>query len=77
MHLLFQIGARSFNYSVVNPDGQLIARQTYEYTATRPVLKADKEGNIIVAGGIRRLTANDLPLGTNSIRANDVKAPKS
>ncbi|MEO8426971.1 MAG: hypothetical protein ABI651_07665, partial [Verrucomicrobiota bacterium] len=58
LHLLFQTGARSFNYSVINPDGQLILRQSYEYTATRPVLKADKEGNIIVAGGIRRLTAN-------------------
>jgi hypothetical protein len=77
LHLLFQTGARVFNYSVVDPDGQLILRQSYEYTATRPILKPDKEGNIIVTGGIRRPTANDLPAGTNSIRANDVKAPKS
>ena len=77
LHLLFQTGARVFNYSVVDPDGQLILRQKYEYTATRPILKPDKEGNIIVAGGIRRPMANDLPPGTNSIRANDVKAPKS
>ena len=77
LHLLFQTGARVFNYSVVNPDGQLNVRQSYEYTATRPILKPDKEGNIIVAGGIRRPMANDLPPGTNSIRANDVKAPKS
>ena len=76
LHLLFQVGARSFNYSVVNADGQLIVRRTYEYTATRPVLKPDKEGNIIVAGGMRRLTANDLPPVTNSIPANDVKGPK-
>jgi hypothetical protein len=75
LHLLFQTGARVFNYSVVDPDGQLILRQSYEYTATRPILKPDKEGNIIVAGGIRRPTSNDRS-GTNSIPANDVK-PKS
>jgi len=63
LHLLFQTGARSFNYSVINPDGQLILRQTYEYNATRPILKPDQEGDIIVAGGMRRVTANDLPPG--------------
>ncbi len=61
LHVLYQTGARSFSYSVINPDGQLIARQTHDYTATRPVLRADAEGRIIVEGGARRLTAVDLP----------------
>ena len=77
LHLLFQVGARAFNYSVINPDGELILRQTHEYSAgTRPVLKSDQEGNIRVAGGARRINPTDLPQ-SNQIPTDDVKAPKS
>ena len=50
---------------------------SFHTSGTSSRINYDKEGNIIVAGGIRRPMANDLPPGTNSIRANDVKAPKS
>jgi hypothetical protein len=77
LHLLFQVGARAFNYSVINPDGELILRQTHEYSGgTRPVLKPDQEGNIRVAGGARRVTATDLP-PLNSGPAHDGNLPKS
>lgn len=76
LHVLFQTGARSFYYCVINPDGQLILRQTYDYLNTRPVLRADPEGKIIVAGGARRATATDLPAPLFSTATNDVKTPK-
>jgi hypothetical protein len=60
-HVLSQTGARSFNYSVINPEGGWVTRQTYVYTDTRPVLRIDQEGQIFVAGGARRLSADDLP----------------
>jgi hypothetical protein len=60
-HVIHQVGAKAFSYCVINPDGQLLARQTHDYTATRPTLRADSEGRVFVAGGMRRVTANDLP----------------
>jgi hypothetical protein len=61
LHVLHQTGARSFNYAVISPDGQWVARQTYMYTGTRPVLRANGTGQIFVAGGVRRLSQNDFP----------------
>ena len=61
LHVLSQTGARSFNYCAINPEGQWVVRQTYMYTGTRPVLRVDAEGRIFVAGGARRLSADDFP----------------
>jgi hypothetical protein len=61
LHVLWQTGARSFNYSVLNPDGERIIRQTHEYSDSRPVLRRDREGRIVVGGGIRRYSADDIP----------------
>ncbi|MCW5551828.1 MAG: hypothetical protein KIS67_06620 [Verrucomicrobiae bacterium] len=61
LHLLFQDGARSFNYTVVNPDGEVVLRQTYEYLNTRPRLQVDESGKIVVTGGVRRLATSDVP----------------
>jgi hypothetical protein len=61
LHVLSQTGARSFNYCVINPQGQWVVRQTYGRTDTRPVLRVDAEGRIFVAGGARRLSADDFP----------------
>jgi hypothetical protein len=60
-HVLMQTGARSFTYSVVSPEGRLLARQTHEYTSTRPVLRATGDGGIFVGGGQRRVSENDIP----------------
>ena len=61
LHVLFQNGARAFSYSVINPDGEIIARQTHDYATTRPRLQLDEKGRIAVVGGVRRLTADDVP----------------
>jgi hypothetical protein len=62
LHVLWQVGARAFNYSVLNPQGERIIRQTHEYSDTRPVLSRDREGRIFVRGGARRPSADDIPL---------------
>ena len=61
LHVMYQSGPQSFSYTVFNPEGELLARQTHDYINTRPRLQADAEGKIFVAGGVRRLTANDRP----------------
>ncbi len=73
LHVLFQTGARTFNYTVVNPDGRLLLRQTYELAGTRPELGSDKDGNIAVGGGVRRVTATDVP--TSDVNSHDSKPP--
>jgi hypothetical protein len=69
MHALFQAGQRNFSYSIITPDGDQIIRQTYDITASRPHLKAESDGRIVVAGGARRVTLSDLPppLQTNGV----------
>jgi len=61
LHLLYQSGPHSFVYSLFNPEGEILNRQTYDYINTHPHFRADEEGNISVAGGVRRVTANDVP----------------
>jgi hypothetical protein len=61
LHVLFQISARGFSYLVITPDGEFKVRRVYDYTDSRPILRADENGVIGVIGGIRRVTSNDLP----------------
>ena len=61
LHVLFADGPHSFSYTVFNPEGDLLLRQTYDYVASRPRLKIDEEGKISVTGGVRRLTVADVP----------------
>jgi hypothetical protein len=61
LHLLYQDGARSFRYVQITPDGLLLDRRTYDYTDSRPILMAAEGGRITVGGGIRRVTATDVP----------------
>ena len=76
LHLLFQTGARAFIYAEINPNGQLLVRQTHDYARTRPVLKSQEDGQIFVSGGTRRITADDLPASSAASSTNDVPAPK-
>jgi hypothetical protein len=64
LHVLAQTGARSFTYSVVDPAGRLVVRQTHEIATTRPTLRMDGEGKITVNGGQRRQAQDDLPAVT-------------
>jgi hypothetical protein len=75
LHVLFQTGARSFLFQVINPDGDVVLRQTYDYTATRPVLRANDEGRIYVAGGARRITSSDVPTSFTNDPTNPATEP--
>ena len=61
LHVLYANGPHSYSYTVFNPDGDLVVRETYDYRASRPRLHMDQEGKISVAGGVRRLSSKDLP----------------
>jgi hypothetical protein len=61
LHVLWQDGAKSFNYSVVNPDGVVVHQDIYDYFNTRPRLGMDADGNVKVNGGVRRVKPGELP----------------
>ncbi len=60
LHILYQIGAHTSCYTVIGPDGGLLKRETYQFTA-HPRLKYDEAGSLVVSGASRVETANDLP----------------
>jgi hypothetical protein len=61
LHLLCQSGAQAFIYSVVNPDGDILRRETYDYSNSRPRLSVNDNGDVVVVGGVRRVKPNELP----------------
>jgi hypothetical protein len=61
LHVLLQTGARTFTYSVLDPNGNLLARQFHEYTRTRPTLHVNDDGLVLVEGGQRVPTWEDIP----------------
>jgi hypothetical protein len=61
LHVLLQTGAHIFTYFELDPNGSLLARQFYQYTQSRPVLLGGDDGQIMVAGGRRQVTWNDIP----------------
>ena len=71
LHVLYQNGPFSFNYTVFNPDGELITRQVHDVSTNRPHLFATGDGAIVVKGGKRRVTANDVPLGKEDEEEED------
>jgi hypothetical protein len=61
LHLLYQDKPRSYDYTVFNPDGQVIVHETFDYLSSRPRLQPEGDGRVSVAGGTRRVTASDVP----------------
>ena len=77
LHVLFQDGAQTFNYSVVNPQGELRIHQTHAYAGTsRPHLREDDEGFVRVGGGQRFPSKDDEPPATAALSTNEVQAAK-
>lgn len=62
LHVLYQGGAQTFLYSVINPDGEITQQEIYDYANSRPHLGLDSNGHIIVVGGAKRTKPQDLPL---------------
>ena len=73
LHILYQTGARAFQYTVINPEGKVVVRQTHEYSKTRPVLGMNEQRKITVNGGLRRMSSTDLPVPVE--KAPSVEAP--
>lgn len=61
LHVLYQNGAASFLYSVINPNGDLISQEIYDYFDARPRLRVGDDGSINVLGGVRRVKPQDIP----------------
>jgi hypothetical protein len=72
LHVLYQDGPRTFNYSVIDPDGRLIARQTHDYVNSAPRMKIDESGKITIVGGARRPAPNDAPPVKDSVVSANV-----
>jgi hypothetical protein len=62
LHVLCQSGATAFTYSVIDPNGKAILRDTYDYIGTRPRLSETSSGNIAVSGGVRRVKPGEMPV---------------
>ena len=77
LHLAYQCGSRTYNYSVVTPDGEVILRESHLVTAYRPHLKIDDDGKVTITGGQRKITADDLPRPAEHAASNEInQAPK-
>lgn len=60
LHVLYQNGPKTFNYTVINPAGDVLQRRLYEFT-TRPRMELSNKGEINVVGGYLRQSSGELP----------------
>lgn len=61
LHVLYQTSARQFTYAMVTPEGEVARRQTHQYTNSRPSLRMRSDGEIVVHGGVRIRSTQDVP----------------
>ena len=73
LHVIYQTSSRTFLYTMINPQGQVILRQTHDYTTTRPRLGFDESGKVVVVGGVRHLAENDIPPSDPLLSAGEAK----
>ena len=62
LHVIYQSGAQSFIYSVVDPEGNITLQEVYDYLGTRPRLVVNDAGDIVEQGGVRRVKPGEMPL---------------
>lgn len=67
LHVLYQSGPRISTYFALTPEGEVLARDKYEYSGTRPRLAAAEDGTVNVKGGIKMPTAADSEPDGDSI----------
>lgn len=78
LHLLHQFGMRAYASHVISPDGVIIERRTYDITDSRPALRMNDQGEVIVLGGVRRPDASDIPaLTATNAPPKEIPAPAS
>jgi|SRR5665213_220104 len=61
LNVLWQTGAQSFSYTIVSPDGAVVSRDVYDNFNSRPRLKVNASGEVVVQGGVRRAKVTDFP----------------
>jgi hypothetical protein len=62
LHVLHQTDPRLFAHTVINPQGELLRRETFEAVGgPRPGLRLDADGRVIVTSGVRVARPDDLP----------------
>lgn len=61
LHVLHQADARLFTHTVINPDGDVLRRETVESLGPRPGLRLEEDGRVVVINGIRQPRPDDLP----------------
>ncbi|HEY9173437.1 MAG TPA: hypothetical protein VI136_14215 [Verrucomicrobiae bacterium] len=61
LHVLCQTGRTTYSYTVANPDGDVLVRQTHEISGNRPRLQVGEHGKVAVVGGARRYADDDFP----------------
>ena len=62
LHVLWQSGASYFTYAVVNPNGQVVKQEVYDYVTARPRLNMTDDGTLSVIGGVRRIKPEEMPM---------------
>ena len=62
LNVLWQAGASSFSYSIVNPDGTVAVQDYYDNFYSRPRLTVNENGDVVVLGGTRRPKPTELPI---------------
>ena len=78
LHLLHQFGMRAYASHVISPDGVILERRTYDITDSRPALRMNDQGEVIVLGGVRRPDASDIPaLTATNAPPKEIPAPAS
>ncbi|MDP7010043.1 MAG: hypothetical protein QF685_01570 [Verrucomicrobiota bacterium] len=60
-HLFFQSHQHQYSYTMIDPFGSLIKRQTYTGERSRPFMKKDVKGNFRIIGGLRVVAPTDYP----------------
>lgn len=61
LHVLYQSGATSFLYTVINPSGNIVRQEVYDYLNVRPRLRVGDNGSITVYGGVPRVQPQEIP----------------
>jgi hypothetical protein len=62
LHVLWQSGASYFTYAIVNPNGELVKQEIYDYVSARPRLYMADDGTLSVVGGVRRIKPEEMPM---------------
>ncbi len=76
VHVLNRSGQNSFAYCTMNPYGQILNLQRYDYVGNSgPRLALDDQGKVSVTGGARVVTANDLPPSEQPAAVSNAQHP--